>query len=72
MYVTSMTQRNVLKATVPDPIVWYPKPTCVIAAVRLSMALKDVHSTAFIKLLNYRPVAYEAGVGGGRQHPLAW
>jgi len=39
-----MTQRNVLKATVPDRIVWLPKPACVIAAVRLNKALKDAHS----------------------------
>ena len=44
MYATSMTQRNVLKATVPDRMVWLPKPACVIVAVRLSKALKDVHS----------------------------
>ena len=40
MYATSMTQRNVLKATVPDRMVWLPKPACVIAAVRLSKALE--------------------------------
>ena len=39
MYATSMTERNVLKATVPDRMVWLPKPACVIAAVRLSKAL---------------------------------
>ena len=39
-----MTQRNVLKATVPDRLVWLPKPARVIAAVRLSKALKDAHS----------------------------
>jgi len=39
-----MTQRNVLKATVPDRMVWLPKPTCVIAAVRLSKALKNARS----------------------------
>ena len=44
MYASSMTQRNVLKATVPDRMVWLPKPACVIAAVRLSKALKDAHS----------------------------
>jgi len=44
MYATSMTQRNVLKATVPDRMVWLPKPACVIAAVRLSKALKDAQS----------------------------
>jgi len=44
MYATSMTQRNVLKATVPDRRIWLPKPPCFIAAVRLSKALKDVHS----------------------------
>ena len=37
-------QRNVLKATVPDRMVWLPVPACVIAAVRLSKALKDAHS----------------------------
>jgi len=40
MYATSMTQRNVLQATVPDLMVWL-KPACVIAAVRLS---KDAHT----------------------------
>jgi len=44
MYATSMTERNVLKATISDRIVWLPKPACVIAAVRLSKALKDAHS----------------------------
>ena len=44
MYATSMTQRNVLKATVPDRVVWLPKPSCVVDAVRLSKALKDAHS----------------------------
>jgi len=44
MYATFMTQRNVLKARVPDRMVWLPKPACVIAAVRLSKALKDAHS----------------------------
>jgi len=39
-----MTQCNVLKATVSDRTVWLPKPACVIAAVRLSKALKDAHS----------------------------
>jgi len=39
-----MTQRNVLKATVPDRVVWLPKPSCVVDAVRLSKALKDAHS----------------------------
>jgi len=43
MYATSMIQRNVWKATVPDRMVWLPKPACVIAAVRLSKAL-DEHS----------------------------
>jgi len=38
-----MTQRNVSKATLPDRTVWLPKPVCVIAAVRLSKALKDAH-----------------------------
>jgi len=41
MYATSMTQRNVLKATVPDGMVGLPKPACVFAAVRLSKALED-------------------------------
>jgi len=36
-----MTQRNVLWARVPDRMVWLPAPACVIAAVRLSKALKD-------------------------------
>jgi len=44
MYATSMTQRNILKARVPDRMVWLPKPACVIAAVRLSKALKDAYS----------------------------
>jgi len=44
MYATSMAQRNVLKATVPDRMVWFPKPAWVIAAARLSKALKDAHS----------------------------
>jgi len=44
MYATSMTQRNVSKATVSDRMVWLPKPACIIAAVRLSKALKDAHS----------------------------
>ena len=43
MYATSMTQRDVLKATVPARMVWLPTPACVIAAVRLSKALKDEH-----------------------------
>ena len=43
-FTTSLTQRNVLKATVPDRMVWLPKPACVIVAVRLSKALKDAHS----------------------------
>jgi len=42
MYATSMTQRNVLKATVPDRMVRLPKPDCLITAVRLSKAL-DAH-----------------------------
>jgi len=44
MYATSMTQRNVSKATVPDRMVWLPAPACVIVDVRLSKALKDAHS----------------------------
>jgi len=44
MYATSMMQRNVSKATVPDRRVGLPAPACVIAAVRLSKALKDAHS----------------------------
>ena len=43
MYATSMTQRTVLKATVPDRMVWLPKPACVIAAVRLSKAPSNLH-----------------------------
>ena len=39
-----MTQRNVSKATVPDRRAWLPTPAFVIAAVRLSKALKDAHS----------------------------
>jgi len=45
MYWTSMTQRNVLKATVPDRTVWLHKRACVIAAVRLS-ALKRSKQSA--------------------------
>ena len=44
MYATSMTQLNVLKATIPHRMVWLPKPACVIAAVHLNKALKDAHS----------------------------
>ena len=44
MYATSMAQRNVLKATVPDRRIWLPTPARVIVAVRLSNALKDAHS----------------------------
>ena len=44
MFATSMTQRNVLKATVPDRSVWLPTPACGIAAVRLGKALEDAHS----------------------------
>jgi len=44
MHVTPKAQRNVLKATVPDRRVGLPAPACVIAAVRLSKALKDAHS----------------------------
>ena len=44
MYATLMAQRDVLKETVPDRMIWSPKPACVIAAVRLSKALKDAHS----------------------------
>jgi len=43
MYATSMTQRNVLKSTVLDRRIWLPKPACVVAAVRLSKALKHAH-----------------------------
>ena len=39
-----MTQRNVLKVTVPDRVVWLPNPACVIDTLRLSKALKDAHS----------------------------
>jgi len=46
MYATSMTQRNVLKAAVPDRMVWLPKPACVIAAVRMSKALKGAKQSA--------------------------
>jgi len=44
MYATSMAQRNVLKATIPDRRMWLPTPACVIVAARLSKALKDAHS----------------------------
>jgi len=44
MYATSMAQRNVLKARVPYRMVWLPKLAWVIAAVRLSKALKDAHA----------------------------
>jgi len=44
MYATSITQRNASKATVSDRIVCLPTTACVIAAVRLSKALKDAHS----------------------------
>jgi len=47
MYATSITQRSVLKAAVPDRMVWLPKPPCVIAAVHMSnkcKALQDAHS----------------------------
>ena len=43
MYETWMTQRSVLKTAIPDRTVWFPKPACVIAAVRLSKAPKDAH-----------------------------
>jgi len=38
MYATSVTQRNVLKATVPDRMILLPKPACVIADVHLNKA----------------------------------
>jgi len=38
------TRLQCIKATVPDRMVLLPKPACVIAAVRLSKALKDAHS----------------------------
>ena len=47
MCATSVAQRNVLKATVPDRRVLTPSlptPTCAIVASRLSKALKDAHS----------------------------
>ena len=44
MYATSMAQRKVLKATVPDRMVGLPKRACVFAAVRMSKALNDAHS----------------------------
>ena len=44
MQTGTRLQRNVSKATVPDRTVWLPKPAGVIAAVRLSKALKDAHS----------------------------
>ena len=37
-----MTQRNVLKESVPDRTVWLPKPACVVVAVRLCKA-QDAH-----------------------------
>ena len=43
-----MTQRNVSKATVPDRMVWLPKPAGVIAAVRFSKALKDAMCTSVL------------------------
>jgi len=46
MYATSVAQRNVLKATVPDRMVRLPKPACVIAAVRMSKALKEAKQSA--------------------------
>jgi len=46
MYATSIAQRNVLKAPVPDRRIWLPTPACVIVAVRLSKALKDAHPKA--------------------------
>jgi len=42
---------NVLKATVPDRMVWLPKTACVIAAVRLSKAVKDAHPKETSNLL---------------------
>jgi len=39
-----MAQRNISKGTVSDRMVWFPKPACVIAAVRLSKALKNARS----------------------------
>ena len=56
MNATSMTQRNVSKATVPDRMVGHAKPACVFAAVRLSKALKDARSKA---------VAYAENFHGG-------
>jgi len=44
MYVTSMAQRNILKATVPDRGVWLHTPACVIFAMGLSKAPKDAHT----------------------------
>jgi len=38
MYATSMTQRNVFKATVPVRMILLPTPACVIADVHLSKA----------------------------------
>jgi len=38
MYAISMTQRNVLKATVPGRMILLPKTACVIADVHLSKA----------------------------------
>jgi len=44
MYATSMAQRNILKATVPDRRVSLHAPACVIFAVRLIKTLKDVYT----------------------------
>jgi len=62
MYATSITQRNVLKATVPDRMVWLPKPAYVIAAVRLRKALKTHTQRSQAK-------AQPGGMLKGLKHP---
>ena len=44
MYVTSMAQTNVSKATVPDRRIQLPTPAYVIVAVRLSKALNTLRA----------------------------
>ena len=48
IYATSMTQRNVLKATVPDRMILLPTPACVIADVHLSKAQTRTQSSQAI------------------------
>jgi len=63
MYATSMTQRNVLKETVPDRTVWFHKPAGVIATVRLS-ALKRSKQSArpCCPLLKLNPKIYHLNI----------